>query len=294
MSEKPLRKPEWVKIRLDINENFQKVRQNVRNHQLHTVCKEARCPNIQECWGRGTATFMILGDVCTRSCRFCAVKTGRPPVYDQAEPLRVASAVRQMKLKHVVITSVNRDELPDGGSTVWAETIRAVRKMNPGITIEVLTPDFKGNWEQLKRVLDAGPDVYSHNLETVPSLYRKVRPQARYQQSLTVLKNAGEYGVITKSGIMLGLGETFEEVVALMQDAVQAGVEIFTMGQYLQPTEKHLPVERFVPPEEFARYRQIGLELGFLYVEAGPLVRSSYHAEEQFEKVLQQKKMKTG
>ncbi len=278
-------KPDWIKIRLGINKNFQDVRQNLRSNRLHTVCEEAKCPNVHECWGRGTATFMILGDVCTRSCRFCAVKTGRPPVYDAEEPRRVAQSIKRMSLGHVVITSVNRDELRDGGSTIWAETIREVRLVNPGTSIEVLTPDFKGIWEQLKRVLDAQPDIYSHNLETVPALYRKVRPQAKYPRSLQVLRNAKDYGAITKTGIMLGLGETREQVVELMKDAVAAGVDIFTIGQYLQPSKAHLPVERYVPPSEFAEYKEIGLEVGFGHVESGPLVRSSYHAEEQLAKM---------
>jgi lipoic acid synthetase len=283
-------KPDWLKIRLNINKNFQDVRRNLRSNSLHTVCEEANCPNIHECWGRGTATFMILGDTCTRSCRFCAVKTGRPPTYDVTEPMRVAESVKQMRIKHVVITSVKRDELKDGGSVIWAATIRTVRKVNPEITIEVLTPDFKGIREQLHRVLEAGPDVYSHNLETVPSLYRKVRPQAKYHRSLQVLKWAKEWGAITKTGIMLGLGEPKDEICELMKDAVAAGVDIFNMGQYLQPTNQHLPVERYVSPDEFEELKRIGLEMGFRYVEAGPLVRSSYHAETQYQKMLHEKR----
>lgn len=281
MTDRTRQKPEWLKVRLDTNKNFQDVRQQIKGNRLHTVCEEAKCPNIHECWGRGTATFMILGDVCTRSCGFCAVKTGRPPTYDQMEPLRVAKAVQRMGLNHVVVTSVNRDELKDGGSEMWALTIQKIRKLNPETSIEVLTPDFKGIWEQLKRVLDAKPDVFSHNLETVPSLYRKVRPQAKYRRSLNVLRRAKRYGAITKTGIMLGLGETKEQVIHVMQDAVEAGVDIFNMGQYLQPTTKHLPVEKYVRPQEFVEFKKIGLEIGFKHVEAGPLVRSSYHAEEQ-------------
>ncbi len=275
-------RPDWIKIRLQINQNFQEVNQELRVNHLHTVCEEARCPNRHECWSRGTATLLILGEVCTRSCGFCAIKTGRPGVYDRLEPLRVAKMVQKMGLRHVVITSVNRDELPDGGSQVWAETIRRVREANPGITIEVLTPDFKGIPWQIQTVLEAQPDVFSHNLETVPSLYRRVRPQAKYSRSLEVLRQAKEAGLLVKTGIMLGLGERREEVVQLLKDIREIGVDILTIGQYLQPTPRHLPVERFVPPEEFAELRQMGLELGLPYVEAGPLVRSSYRAEEQY------------
>ena len=275
-------RPDWIKIRLQVNRNFQDVNKGLRENHLHTVCEEARCPNRHECWSRGTATLLILGEVCTRSCRFCAIKTGRPGVYDRLEPLRVAKMVQRMGLKHVVITSVNRDELPDGGSEVWADTIRKVRETNPGVTIEVLTPDFKGIPEQVQTVLEARPDVFSHNLETVPSLYRKVRPQAKYPRSLAVLRQAKEFGLITKTGIMLGLGESREEVVQLMEDVREIGVDILTIGQYLQPTPEHLPVHRFVPPEEFAELREIGLALGLPYIEAGPLVRSSYRAEEQY------------
>ncbi len=274
-------KPDWIKVQLGNNKSFKDVKQNLRINRLHTVCEEAKCPNVHECWGRGTATFMILGDVCTRSCRFCAVKTGRPFVYDEEEPARVAESVRSMGLRHVVITSVNRDELPDGGSTIWAAVIRKVRELNPGTSIEVLTPDFKGIWEQLKTVLDAGPDVYSHNLETVPSLYKNVRPQAKYHRSLQVLKNARDYGFLTKTGIMVGLGESFREIVELMKNAADTGVDIFTVGQYLQPTPSHLLVERYVHPDEFKEYKKVGEELGIGHVEAGPLVRSSYHAESQ-------------
>ncbi len=279
------KKPEWLKVRMNVNRNMKGVRDVIKTNRLHTVCEEAKCPNLHECWGRGTATFMILGDTCTRSCRFCAVKTGRPVVYDLQEPLRVAQSVQRMQLKHVVITSVNRDELKDGGSELWAATIRKVRELNPETTIEVLTPDFKGIREQLFRVFHARPDVFSHNLETVPRLYRKVRPQAKYLRSLEVLRASSEAGLITKTGIMVGVGERFEEVVSLMEDAVEHGVEIMTVGQYLQPTPDHLPVSRFIRPKEFEKMKQAGLEIGLRHVEAGPLVRSSYHAEEQFEKL---------
>ncbi|MEJ2636036.1 MAG: lipoyl synthase [Calditrichia bacterium] len=275
-------KPDWIKVQLGNNKSFKDVKQNLRSNRLHTVCEEAKCPNVHECWGRRTATFMILGDVCTRSCRFCAVKTGRPFVYDEEEPARVAESVRSMGLQHVVITSVNRDELPDGGSAIWAAVIRKVREVNPGTSIEVLTPDFKGIWGQLKTVLDAGPDVYSHNLETIPSLYKDVRPQAKYHRSLRVFKNARNCGFLPKTGIMVGLGESFGEIVELMKNVADTSVDIFTVGQYLQPTPSHLPVERYVHPDEFKEYKKVGEELGIGHVEAGPLVRSSYHAESQF------------
>ncbi|MBN2366727.1 MAG: lipoyl synthase [Calditrichaeota bacterium] len=279
------RKPEWLKVRMEVNKNFQGVRDIIQASHLHTVCEEAKCPNIHECWGRGTATFMILGDTCTRSCRFCAVKTGRPGIPDLKEPLRVARSVQEMKIKHVVITSVNRDELDDGGSDIWAATIRKVRELNPETTIEVLTPDFKGIKAQLYRVFDARPDIFSHNLETVPRLYRKVRPQARYERSLEVLKESSQTGLITKTGIMVGLGERFDEIISLMEDTVKNGVDILTIGQYLQPTMEHLPVSRYVPPEEFEKMQKAGIEVGLKHVESGPLVRSSYHSEEQYEKL---------
>jgi len=277
-----MRKPAWMKVRLEINKSFQGVRSIIREQQLHTVCEEARCPNLHECWGRGTATFMILGDTCTRSCRFCAVKTGKPAVYDLEEPLRVAESVREMRLRHVVITSVNRDELPDGGSEIWAATIRNVRDLNPKTNIEVLTPDFKGIPEQLQRIFQARPDVFAHNLETVPGLYKKIRPQAKYERSLLILQQSKLKGLLTKTGIMVGLGETRRELSQVMTDAVKAGVDIFTIGQYLQPTPAHLPVKRFIHPAEFAELKEEGLSLGIGRVEAGPLVRSSYHAEEHF------------
>ncbi|MBN9399017.1 MAG: lipoyl synthase ['Candidatus Kapabacteria' thiocyanatum] len=273
------RRPEWLKVRAPGGEDYARVKSMMRTKALHTVCEEARCPNITECWNAGTATFMIGGDTCTRSCGFCAVKTGRPMPMDDGEPLRVAEAIQAMNLKHAVITSVNRDERKDGGSELWAATIRESRKLNPDTTMEVLIPDFKGNMENLQRVVDAHPDILAHNTETVPRLYRRVRPQGKYHWTLALLEEAKRQGMRTKTGIMLGLGETPEEVVQTMKDLVAVGTDILTLGQYLQPTKNHLPVDRFVHPDEFARYKQIGLEMGFDYVESGPLVRSSYHAE---------------
>ncbi len=273
------RRPDWLKVRVPTGETVAWLRDMMRSKSLHTVCEEARCPNMAECWSAGTATFMILGDTCTRSCGFCAVKTGRPGTIDLEEPARVAEAVRQMNVRHAVITSVNRDELSDGGAAVFAETIRAVREANPGVRVEVLIPDFKGNREALQMIVDAKPDILNHNTETVPSLYRKVRPQGRYTWTLELLRQAKEMGMTTKTGIMLGLGETREELLTVMRDLVEQGVDILTLGQYLQPTKAHLPVERFVTPEEFDELRIIGLKMGFRYVESGPLVRSSYHAE---------------
>lgn len=273
------RRPEWLKVRAPGGEDYARVKSMMRTKALHTVCEEARCPNITECWNAGTATFMIGGDTCTRSCGFCAVKTGRPMPMDDGEPLRVAEAIQAMSLKHAVITSVNRDERKDGGSELWAATIRESRKLNPDTTMEVLIPDFKGNMGNLQRVVDAHPDILAHNTETVPRLYRRVRPQGKYHWTLALLEEAKRQGMRTKTGIMLGLGETPEEVVQTMKDLVAVGTDILTLGQYLQPTKNHLPVDRFVHPDEFARYKQIGLEIGFDYVESGPLVRSSYHAE---------------
>lgn len=281
------KRPDWLKVRFSVNDNFRDLRDIVTQNELHTVCQSARCPNQSECWGRGVATLMILGDVCTRSCGFCAVKTGRPPNYDLGEPGRVAQAVRKMNLKHVVLTSVNRDELPDQGATVWAETIRQIHALCPETSVEVLIPDFKGEWEPLKMVIDARPEILSHNLETVASLYRKVRPQAKYQRSLWVLEKSKEEGMITKSGIMVGLGETFEQVLEVMRDGRKAGLDIFNIGQYLQPTKRHLPIERFVHPSEFAEYKKYGLSIGYRHVESGPLVRSSYHAEEQVQQMAE-------
>ncbi len=279
MAVRPAEKPPWLKVKLPSGENYRFVRRVIDENRLHTVCESAHCPNMGECWGAGTATLMILGNICTRSCGFCAVLTGRPTELDWEEPERVARAVELMKLQHCVITSVNRDELKDGGAEIWARTIRAIKTRCPGTTIEVLLPDFKGNWDALYRVLEEKPDVVSHNMETVRRLYRQVRPQAKYERSLEFIRRTKQAGFRTKSGAMLGLGETHEEILELMQDLVENGCDVLTLGQYLQPTPAHLPVQRFVTPEEFAMYRQIGLQMGFDYVESGPLVRSSYHSE---------------
>ncbi|HUI31221.1 MAG TPA: lipoyl synthase [Candidatus Acidoferrales bacterium] len=275
------RRPEWIRAKLPYGENYAKLLHLMRGKGLHTVCEEARCPNLGECWGRGTATFMILGDICTRSCGFCAVKTGRPTELDTDEPHRVAEAVVSMKLRHVVITSVNRDELRDGGASVFAETIRQIRIKEPRCRIEILIPDFKGEKLALDIVVDAAPDVLNHNVETVPRLYSTVRPQAKYERSLEVLKYFKEHRLTTKSGMMVGIGEKPPEVINLMRDLRQSEVDILTIGQYLQPTKEHLPIDRYVTPDEFEMYKQTGLEMGFKYVESGPLVRSSYHADEQ-------------
>ncbi len=280
--EKPQpRRPEWIRAKLPYGENYSKLLHLMRGKELHTVCEEARCPNLGECWGRGTATFMILGDVCTRSCGFCAVKTGRPTVLDTDEPRRVADAVASMKLRHVVITSVNRDELQDGGASIFAETIRQIRIREPKCRIEVLIPDFKGEKVALDIIVDAAPDILNHNLETVPRLYSVVRPQARYERSLEVLSYFKEHGLVTKTGVMVGIGEKPEEVLEVMKDMRKSNVDILTVGQYLQPTKQHLPIDRYVTPDEFDMYKERGLEMGFKFVESGPLVRSSYHADEQ-------------
>lgn len=273
------RRPEWLKVRAPGGEDYARVKSMMRSKALHTVCEEARCPNITECWNAGTATFMIHGDTCTRSCGFCAVKTGRPLAVDTDEPRRVAEAIASMNLKHCVITSVNRDEMKDGGSTIWAETIRRTRELSPDTTIEVLIPDFKGNMENLQRVIDERPDILNHNTETVPRLYRHVRPQGKFHWTLQVLGESKRQGMRTKTGVMLGLGETPTEVLEVMKELRGVNVDILTLGQYLQPTKNHLPVDRFVHPDEFAHYRKVGLEMGFAIVESGPLVRSSYHAE---------------
>lgn len=273
------RRPEWLKVRAPGGDDYARIKSMMRSKALHTVCEEARCPNISECWNAGTATFMIHGDTCTRSCGFCAVKTGRPLPVDHDEPRRVAEAVASMNLKHAVITSVNRDELKDGGSIIWAETITAVRQASPQTTIEVLIPDFKGNTENLRRIVDAKPDVLNHNTETVPRLYKHVRPQGRYPWTLEVLRQAKELGMRTKTGVMLGLGETPAEIMQTMVDLSEVNVDVLTLGQYLQPTKNHLPVDRFVHPDEFKHYEVEGLKMGFSIVESGPLVRSSYHAE---------------
>ena len=277
-----VRRPDWLKVRLPSGQGYNEIKGLVRNNNLHTVCEEARCPNIAECWERRTATFMILGDTCTRSCGFCAVKTGRPLVLDKDEPRRVAEAVKKMGLKHAVITSVNRDELKDGGSLIFAETITQIRNKVPGCRIEVLIPDFKGDPNALQNIIDAKPDILNHNTETVPRLYKPVRPQGNYQWSLDVLKIAKSQNMVTKTGLMLGLGEEIDEVLSVMHDLRAVDVNIFTLGQYLQPTHNHLPVNRFVDPDEFLFYKKEGLTMGFRHVESGPLVRSSYHADDQY------------
>jgi lipoic acid synthetase len=282
-SELPKRKPEWLKVRLPAGNNYNRLKKLMREQGLHTVCEEAMCPNIGECWNRGTATFLLMGDICTRSCGFCHIKTGRPQALDEDEPRRVAESVLAMNLSHCVLTSVNRDELPNGGAHIFANTIREIRQRLPYCTIEVLIPDFKGNLAALKEVMDARPEILNHNTETVPRLYRTVRPQANYQQTLKVLSNAKilDTNTLTKSGIMVGLGETKEEVLAVMQDLREHGLDILTIGQYLRPSPLHLPVYRYVHPTEFQEFHDIGMTLGFRWVESGPLVRSSYHAEGQ-------------
>jgi lipoic acid synthetase len=273
------KKPDWLRVKLPIGESYKHVRSLVDTHKLHTICESGNCPNMGECWGEGTATFMILGNICTRSCGFCAVATGRPDPIDWDEPQRVAEAIHLMKVKHAVITSVDRDEVKDGGSIIWYNTIKAVKALNPGTTLETLIPDFKGEKENIQRIIDAAPEVVSHNIETVERLTRQVRIQAKYWRSMEVLKVLKQGGMRTKSGIMLGLGETREEVIQTLHDLRNSDVDVVTIGQYLQPTKKHLPVQRFVHPDEFAEYREIGYQLGFDYIESGPLVRSSYHSE---------------
>jgi len=274
-----IKKPDWLRVKLPIGESYKHVRGLVDQHQLHTICESGNCPNMGECWGEGTATFMILGNVCTRSCGFCAVATGRPDPVDWDEPQRVAEAIHLMKVKHAVITSVDRDELKDGGSIIWYNTIRAVKELNPTTTLETLVPDFRGIPEQIQRVIDAAPHVVSHNIETVERLTRQVRIQAKYRRSLAVLEMLKKGNMRTKTGIMLGLGETKEEVIQAMRDLVGVGCDVLTIGQYLQPTTKHLALNRFVHPDEFAELKEIGYQLGFDYVESGPLVRSSYHSD---------------
>ncbi len=283
ISDKPKRRPEWLKVRAPQGETYEDLKRLMRVKTLHTVCEEAMCPNIGECWGRGTATFLMMGDVCTRSCGFCDIKTGRPLPLDWDEPNRVAQAIKAMNLRHAVITSVNRDERKDGGAPIFAMVIRCVREIQPGCTIEVLIPDFKGNIEALKMVTDAAPEILNHNVETIPRLFKKVQPQDNYEWAMTTLGNAKQLSPnqVTKSGIMLGLGETKEEVISVMRDLADRKVDILTLGQYLQPTKQHLPIDRYVPLEEFAALKQIGLELGFRWVESGPLVRSSYNADKQ-------------
>ncbi len=273
------KKPEWLRVKLPIGEEYRKLRNIVDTHKLHTICESGNCPNMGECWGAGTATFMILGNICTRSCGFCAVTTGRPKPVDWNEPMRVADSVKKMRVKHCVITSVDRDDLKDGGSLLWVDTIRAVREISPGTTMETLIPDFAGKWENLERIMSEKPEVVSHNLETVRRLTRMVRIQAKYDRSLEVLNRIHSAGLRTKSGLMLGLGETEDEVLQAMEDMLRNGVHIVTLGQYLQPSKKHLPVIEFISPETFNKYKKTGLQMGFRYVESGPLVRSSYHAE---------------
>jgi len=272
-------KPKWLRVKLPTGEEYKKVRNIVSEHKLHTICESGHCPNMGECWGEGTATFMILGNVCTRSCGFCNVNTGKPEEVDVFEPAKVAKSVSLMGVKHAVITSVDRDDLKDGGSEVWAQTVRAIRQQSPGTTMETLIPDFGGKWENLQQIIDVAPEVVSHNLETVRRLTKSVRIQAKYDRSLELLRRLGKAGLRTKSGIMLGLGETKEEVIEAMDDLRSVGVHVLTLGQYLQPTPKHLQVAEFIHPDTFKELEQIGLDKGFIYVESGPLVRSSYHAE---------------
>ena len=273
------KKPDWLKVKVPLGTTYKLVNEIVKTHHLNTICTSGKCPNLAECWGNGTATLMILGDICTRACKFCAVKTGRPLEVDENEPKNVALSVKKLKLKHVVITSVDRDDLPDGGARIWAETIRKIKELNPQTTIETLIPDFDGREHDIQLVIKAAPEVISHNLETVKRLTPLVRSRAKYERSLKVLKYIADSGVATKSGIMLGLGEVFDEVVETMQDMRDCGVTILTIGQYLQPTHSHLPVAEYIKPEVFAEYQKIGLKMGYKFVESGPLVRSSYHAE---------------
>lgn len=277
-TERP-KKPEWLRVKLPMGENYKKVRKLVDDYQLHTICQSGHCPNMGECWGEGTATFMILGNVCTRSCSFCAVATGRPPELDTDEPLRVAQAIQLMGVKHAVITSVNRDELKDRGAQIWHDTIKYVKEFSPQTTIETLIPDVKANWDALEVMISPGQEVVSHNMETVASLYKKVRPQAKYERSLEQILRTKKYGKRTKSGVMVGLGETKEEMFKIMDDLVEHGCDVLTIGQYLQPTKRHIDIADYIHPDLFAEYKEVGLSKGFNYVESGPMVRSSYHAE---------------
>ncbi|MEQ9285321.1 MAG: lipoyl synthase [Cyclobacteriaceae bacterium] len=276
---KRVKKPDWLRVKLPVGQNYANVRKLVDEHKLHTICESGNCPNMGECWGAGTATFMILGNVCTRSCTFCAVATGRPPEYDEQEPERVAKAIHLMGVKHAVITSVNRDELKDKGAEIWHRTVVETKKLSPETTIETLIPDVKAKWDALYTMISAGQEVVSHNMETVESLYRRVRPQAKYQRSLEQIKLTKEYGQRTKTGIMLGLGEKEEELYKAMDDLAEHGCDILTLGQYLQPTKRHIEVAEFIHPDKFAQYKEEGLKRGLKYVESDPLVRSSYHAE---------------
>jgi lipoic acid synthetase len=278
-AEPKIKKPDWLRVKLPIGEDYRHVRNLVDTHKLHTICESGNCPNMGECWGEGTATFMILGNICTRSCGFCAVATGRPEPVDWDEPQRVAEAINLMKVKHAVVTSVDRDEIPDGGSIIWFNTIKAIKALNPSTTLETLIPDFKAEAENIQRIIDASPEVVSHNIETVERLTRQVRIQAKYWRSMETLRILKQGGMRTKSGIMLGLGEAKEEVVQTMQDLRDSEVDVITIGQYLQPSKKHLQVQRFIHPDEFKELREIGYEMGFDYVESGPLVRSSYHSD---------------
>lgn len=272
-------KPAWLKVKLPSGKDYLRIREIVSSHKLNTICQSGNCPNMGECWSAGTSTFMILGNICTRSCGFCAVATGKPKIADRMEPERIALSVKLMGVKHCVITSVDRDDLEDGGSEIWAETVKAVRRVCPGTTMETLIPDFQGKWNNLQRIIDVAPEIVSHNLETVRRLTKMVRIQAKYDRSLEVLRRLTDAGMQTKSGIMLGLGETYEEVNETMGDIRKAGVKILTIGQYLQPTKQHLPVIEFIKPELFVKYKENGMNIGFHYIESGPLVRSSYHAE---------------
>ncbi|MDC1244284.1 lipoyl synthase [Crocinitomicaceae bacterium] len=272
-------KPKWLRVKLPTGESYREVRKLVDEHKLHTICESGSCPNMGECWGEGTATFMILGNICTRSCGFCAVKTGRPNAVDLKEPERVAESVKLMKVKHAVLTSVDRDDLMDGGSKIWVETVENIRKVSPTTTLETLIPDFAGKWDNLQRIIDVSPEIVSHNLETVRRLTKAVRIQAKYDRSLELLFRLKKGGMKTKSGVMLGLGESEEEVIETMEDLRNVNVDILTLGQYLQPTPKHLPVSDFITPESFLKHKELGLKMGFRYVESGPLVRSSYRAE---------------
>ena len=279
LTKEKTKKPSWLKVKLPTGEDYKKVRGLVSEHKLHTICESGNCPNMGECWGAGTATFMILGNVCTRSCGFCAVSTGRPNAVDVFEPARVANSVKLMDVKHAVITSVDRDDLKDGGAEVWAMTVRSIRRKSPGTTLETLIPDFGGKWENLQLIIDVAPEIVSHNIETVRRLTKAIRVQAKYDRSLELLLRLKQGGMRTKSGLMLGLGESHQEVLETMEDLRMVNVDVLTLGQYLQPTPKHHPVMEFINPEKFDLYRDVGLEMGFKFVESGPLVRSSYHAE---------------
>ena len=276
---KRAKKPSWLRVKLPSGEKFKEVRKIVDEYKLHTICQSGHCPNMGECWGEGTATFMILGNTCTRSCSFCAVKTGRPTEFDVDEPRRVAEAIQLMKVQHAVITSVNRDELKDRGASIWYDTVREIKNLSPTTTIETLIPDVRANWDALETMISPGQEVVSHNMETVKALYRKVRPQGKYNRSLEEIKRIKEFGKRTKSGVMVGLGETKEQIFEIMDDLLEHGCDVLTLGQYLQPTKMHIAVAEFVHPDTFQMYKEVGLEKGFDYVESGPLVRSSYHAE---------------